>query len=33
VRAETDLPVVAQMTVGQDGKSAYGTDATHIAPR
>jgi methionine synthase / methylenetetrahydrofolate reductase(NADPH) len=31
VRSETDLPVVAQMTVGQDGKSAYGTDATHIA--
>ena len=31
VRAETDLPLVAQLTVGQDGKSAYGTDATHIA--
>jgi homocysteine S-methyltransferase len=31
VRAESDLPVVAQMTVGQDGKSAYGTDAAHIA--
>jgi homocysteine S-methyltransferase len=31
VRAETDLPVMAQLTVGQDGKSAYGTDATHIA--
>ncbi len=31
VRALTDLPVVAQMTVGQDGKSAYGTDAGHIA--
>ena len=31
VRAVTDLPVVAQMTVDQDGKSAYGTDATHIA--
>ena len=31
VRAETDLPIVAQVTVGQDGKSAYGTDATRIA--
>jgi methionine synthase I (cobalamin-dependent)/5,10-methylenetetrahydrofolate reductase len=31
VRAASDLPVIAQMTVGQDGKSAYGTDAAHIA--
>jgi 5,10-methylenetetrahydrofolate reductase len=31
VRAETSLPVVALMTVGQDSKSAYGTDATHVA--
>ncbi len=31
VRAESDLPVVAQMTVGPDGKTAYGTDAAHIA--
>jgi homocysteine S-methyltransferase len=31
VRAETDLPVVAQMTVGADGKTALGTDASHVA--
>jgi homocysteine S-methyltransferase len=31
VRAECDLPVFAQMTVGQDGKTAYGTDTEHIA--
>ena len=31
VRAETDLPVIAQMTIGQDGKTAYGTDVEHIA--
>ena len=31
VRAETDLPVVAQMTVGQDAKTAYGTDTRQIA--
>jgi homocysteine S-methyltransferase len=31
VRAESDLPVVAQMTVGPDGKTAYGTDAAHLA--
>ena len=30
VRAETDLPVVAQMTVGPDGKTAYGTDPAHL---
>jgi methionine synthase I (cobalamin-dependent)/5,10-methylenetetrahydrofolate reductase len=31
VRAESDLPVVAQMTVGEDGKTAYGTDAAQVA--
>ena len=31
VRSETDLPIVTQMTVGQDGKTAYGTDARQIA--
>jgi homocysteine S-methyltransferase len=31
VRSASDLPVVAQMTVGPDGKTAYGTDAAHIA--
>ena len=31
VRAESDLPVVAQMTVGPDGKTAYGTDPAHLA--
>jgi len=31
VREECDLPVIAQMTVGQDGKTAYGTDAAHLA--
>jgi len=31
VRGETDLPVVAEMTVGPDGKTAYGADARHIA--
>jgi methionine synthase I (cobalamin-dependent)/5,10-methylenetetrahydrofolate reductase len=31
VRAESELPVVAQMTVGQDAKTAYGTDTSHIA--
>jgi len=30
VRAECDLPVFAQMTVGQDGKTAYGTDTPQI---
>jgi homocysteine S-methyltransferase len=30
VRAECDLPVFAQMTVGQDGKTAYGTDTAQI---
>ncbi len=31
VRAESDLPIVAQMTVGQDAKTAYGTDAVTLA--
>lgn len=31
VRAESDLPIVAQMTVGQDGKTAYGSDAAQLA--
>lgn len=30
-RAESDVPVIAQMTVGQDGKSQYGTSASQIA--
>jgi len=33
VRAESDLPVVAQMTVGEDGRTAYGTDAAQLARR
>jgi homocysteine S-methyltransferase len=32
VRSLTDLPVVAQMTVGQDGTTSYGTGAGSIAP-
>jgi homocysteine S-methyltransferase len=31
VRAECALPIVAQMTVGQDARTAFGTDATHVA--
>jgi methionine synthase / methylenetetrahydrofolate reductase(NADPH) len=31
VRLESDLPIFAQMTVGQDGKTAYGTDASALA--
>jgi homocysteine S-methyltransferase len=31
VRSESDLPVVAQVTIGQDRKTSYGTDATHVA--
>ncbi|MDH3206437.1 MAG: bifunctional homocysteine S-methyltransferase/methylenetetrahydrofolate reductase [Gemmatimonadota bacterium] len=31
VRAESDLPVVAQMTVGEDRKTAYGTGAAQVA--
>jgi homocysteine S-methyltransferase len=30
VRSLCDLPVVAQMTVGQDRKTSYGTDALHL---
>jgi len=31
VRVETDLPVVAQMTIGEDGRTAYGTEAAQVA--
>ena len=31
VRGLSDLPIIAQMTVGPDGKTAYGNDATLIA--
>jgi methionine synthase I (cobalamin-dependent)/5,10-methylenetetrahydrofolate reductase len=31
VRSVTDLPVVAQMTVGDDGRTVYGTDVETIA--
>jgi len=31
VRGLTDLSIIAQMTVGQGGKTAYGNDATQIA--
>lgn len=31
VRERTDLPVVAQMTVGQDGRTSYGADAAQVA--
>ncbi|MDZ7779113.1 MAG: bifunctional homocysteine S-methyltransferase/methylenetetrahydrofolate reductase [Gemmatimonadota bacterium] len=31
VRERTDLPVVAQMTVGQDGRTSYGADSGQIA--
>ena len=30
-RSASDLPVIAQMTVGEDGKSSYGTDVEHLA--
>jgi homocysteine S-methyltransferase len=30
-RSVTDLPVVAQMTIGADGRTTYGTDAEHLA--
>ncbi|HYC31324.1 MAG TPA: bifunctional homocysteine S-methyltransferase/methylenetetrahydrofolate reductase [Gemmatimonadales bacterium] len=33
VRELSDLPVVAQMTVGNDGKTHYGTDPTVFGPR
>ena len=31
VRSVSQLPVIAQMTVGEDGKTAYGTDVERIA--
>jgi homocysteine S-methyltransferase len=31
VRARSDLPVIAQMTVGEDGKTTYGTAADALA--
>jgi methionine synthase I (cobalamin-dependent)/5,10-methylenetetrahydrofolate reductase len=31
IRARTDLPVIAQMTVGEDGQTAYGTAADALA--
>ena len=31
VRSLCDLPVIAQMTIDDSGKTAYGTDAEHIA--
>src|SRR4051794_5152985 len=32
IRAQTDLPIIAQMTVGTDGKTHYGTDPTVFGP-
>ena len=31
IRRRTDLPVVAQMTVGQDGRTSYGADPAQVA--
>ncbi len=31
VRDASDLPVIAQMTIGEDGRTAYGTDVEKIA--
>ena len=31
VRSESDLPIVAQMTVGQDGRTSFGTEAAQLA--
>jgi homocysteine S-methyltransferase len=31
VRALSELPVIAQMTVGEDGKTSYGADVEHLA--
>ena len=31
VRALSTAPVIAQMTVGEDGKSTYGADVEHLA--
>lgn len=33
VRARSDLPVIAQMTIGESGVTAYGTDVETIAQR
>jgi methionine synthase I (cobalamin-dependent)/5,10-methylenetetrahydrofolate reductase len=32
IRAHSDLPVIAQMTVGTDGKTYYGTEPTTFGP-
>ena len=32
IRARSDLPVIAQMTVGNDGKTYYGTDPQSFGP-
>src|SRR5512143_31340 len=32
VRSRTDLPIIAQMTVGTDGKTYYGTDPETFGP-
>ena len=31
VRGLSELPIIAQMTVGEDGKSSYGADVEHLA--
>ena len=31
VRGLSDLPIIAQMTVGEDGKSSYGAEIEHLA--
>jgi homocysteine S-methyltransferase len=33
VRRQSDLPIVAQMTIGTDGKTHYGTDPQTFGPR
>jgi len=33
VRSRSDLPIVAQMTIGTDGKTHYGTDPQTFGPR
>ena len=32
VRAECDLPIIAQMTIGNDGRTAFGTDPSSFGP-
>ncbi len=32
VRAECDLPIIAQMTIGNDGRTAFGTDPASFGP-